>query len=344
MYTTQNMGMRAISLELASRGYYNGNGNAFSFTTIKNIITNPKYKGYYCGKKTHKVDYRNNTRKYFDKDEWVVYKDEENVPPIVTEEVWDKANQIIAQRSEKMSSEDRTSYNNKYAYSGKIICTEHGCRYQRGMFRYSSGNKEVWQCKKYVEKGKSGCTMPILYTTELNRVMKECYDSIITNRAEIIHDLVKIYSSLSHSSGIKEDIAKCRTMINDILKRKDKLLDLSIKGLLSDDEFASRNNAFNEEQENLKLKIEDLEAQERTNAEIEQGVETLRKIIARELDFEDGFDNSIIESLLEKIEVYPGEVKNEIHVKVYFKVMGDSLSYQIKRGRSNTSVCGSRYI
>ena len=343
LYATQNMGMRAISIELASRGHLNSNGNAFSFTTIKNIISNPKYKGYYCGRKTDKQDYRSDKRKVFDKDEWVMYKDEENVPPIVSEELWDKANHILAKRSEKMSSEDRTSYNNKYTYSGKIVCAEHNCSYQRALFRYPSGNKEVWQCKEYTAKGKAGCTMPILYTTELNQIMRECYDEIITNKADIIHDLVKIYSSLSQKSTIKQDMAKYRVEINDILKRKDKLLDLSIAGKLSDDEFETRNNAFNNEIASLKIKIADLEAQERTNTEVEQSVETLRKIIAKELDFSNGFDNTIIDSLLDRIEVSRTEKKNEIDVKVYIKVVDDSLGYHINRGRKNTSVCRSPY-
>ena len=208
MYATGNMGMRAICIELAERGFTNTQGNAFSFSTIKNILTNPKYKGYYCGSKTHKYDYRSNSRKYFDKDEWVMYKDEDNVPPIVSEELWEKANRVLSKRSEQMSSDNRTSYNNKYAYSGKIVCTGHGCHYQRGLYRYPSGNKEIWQCRKYVEKGKSGCTMPVLYTTELNQIMKGCYDEIVTNKADIIHDLVKIYSSLSQKSNIRRTLQK----------------------------------------------------------------------------------------------------------------------------------------
>lgn len=344
LYATQNMGMRAVSLELANRGHYNGNGNSFSFTTIKNIISNPKYKGYYCGNKTHKYDYRSNNRKVFDKDEWIMYKDEENVPAIVSEELWEKANRILAKRSEKMSSEDRTSYNNKYTYSGKILCTEHGCHYQRGLYRYPSGNKEVWQCKEYIEKGKSGCTMPILYTTELNQIMRECYDEVVTNKADIVHDLVKIYSSIAQNSSIKEDIAKTRVEISNITKRKDKLLDLSISGKISDEEFESRNNSFNAELVSLKARIEDLETQERKNVEVEESVEALRKIIAKEIDFKDGFDNSIIDSLLDKVEVFKGETKNEIDVKVYFKVVDDSLEYRINRGRNNTTVCCSQHI
>ena len=186
--------------------------------------------------------------------------------------------------------------------------------------------------------------MPILYTTELNQIMKECYDEIVTNKADIIHDLVKIYSSLSQKSNIKEDIAKSRVEINDILKRKDKLLDLSIAGKLSDDEFENRNNSFNEEMATLKLRIADLEKQERTNSEVEQSVETLRQIIAKEIDFEDGFDNSVIDNLLDKIEVCRTEQKNVIDVKIYIKVTDDTLEYRINRGKKNTSVCCTSYI
>ena len=174
--------------------------------------------------------------------------------------------------------------------------------------------------------------------------MKECYDEIITNKADIIHDLVKIYSSLSQKSNIKEDIAKCRVGVNDVIKRKDKLLDLSIAGKLSDEEFENRNNTFNEEIDSLKVKIADLEEQELKNGDIEESVENLRKIIAKELNFKNGFNNAIIDSLLDRIEVYKTEEKNVIDVKIYIKVIDDTLEYRINRGRKNTSVCNKQYI
>ena len=339
MYTTQNMGIRAVCIALAEKGYMNTNGNAFSFSTVKNILINPKYKGYYCGNKTQKYDFRTNDRKLIDKDEWVMYKDFDSVPPIVSEEVWDKANHILKERSKKMSSDNPTSYNNKYAYSGKIVCGEHGCSYQRGLYRYPSGNKEIWQCKEYVKFGKKGCTMPILYTTELNEIMKNCYEDIIINKAEIIHDLMKTYSSLVQKSTVKEDLAKYRVKINDILKRKDKLLDLSIAGRLSNDEFEKRNNSFNEEIKNIKIKIEELEKEKHKNAEVEQNIEMLRQVISKEIDFSDGFNPIIINSLLEKIEVCKTKDRNVIDVRVIIKVTDEHRDFRINRGKNDTSVC-----
>lgn len=344
MYATQNMGIRGISARLDNMGIRNNKGNPFSFSTIKNILTNPKYMGYYCGNKTHKFDYKLHDRKYLDQTEWVMYKDEETVPPIVNEDIWQKANYILRGRSEKQSAEDKTSYQNKYAYSGKIICTEHNVPYYRTLYRYSSGNKEVWQCKRYVEKGKLGCTSPSIYTSELDMIIKKAYDELIINRSEIIHEMIAMYSGLGAQSKIKEDIAKVKMEIDQILKMKDKLLELSINGRLSDDEFERRNNRFNQEIDKLNMRLKELDEDELRNKEITYSVETLRKVIAKEINYEEGLDNKLIESLLEKIEVYKTDKKNQIDLKVYFKVLTKPYDYKILRERKSTSVCSSQYI
>lgn len=360
-YATQNKGIRAICDWLNSQGIKNSKNNNFSFSTIKGILTNPKYKGYYCGNKTHKYDYKLNDVKQLDQSEWVMYKDEDNVPPIVSEEIWDKANSILKKRSAKQSSEDKTSYQNKYAYSGKIYCGQHNLPFYRATYRYKSGSKEVWQCKEYSAKGKAGCDSPTIYTTEIDAIMKDAYNTIIKNRANIIHDLVQIYSSIGSGSKIKEDIAKTKVQINEIIKKKDKLLDHNIEGRITDDEFAKRNRQFNMEVEVLEVRLVDLQAEEQKNKDISHTVETLRKMIANELDFNDGFDNTIIDALLDKIVVHKTKDKKIINLQIFFKVLNDEVKFNITRGKntiiessyrqnlinneeSNTSVCSKSYI
>ena len=344
MYATQNIGMRTICNELENLGYVNTNGSKFSFSTIKNILVNPKYKGYYCGNKTQKYDYRSSERKNFDQDEWIMYKDEETVPAIVSEELWDKANRVLAKRSELMKSDNPKGYTNKYPYSGKIICTAHQCTFQRSAYKYPSGDKEIWLCKEYRQKGKAACSIPIIYTSELDIIMKQCYNELVTNKADIIHNLVKMYSTISQKTSIKDDIAKNKNQINENIKRKDKLLDLSISGKISDDEFEKRNVVFNEEIETMKAKIAELEKQDRQNSSIEESIEALRKVIAKELDFESGFDNAIIDNLLDKIEVSKTDNTSVIDVKIHLKMMGQNLETRINRDKNNTSACYTSYI
>jgi len=344
MYATKNMGIRAICKYLDGQGITNTKGNPFSFSTIKGILTNPKYMGYYCGNKTHKYDYKINDRKYLEQSEWIMYEDKDRVPQIVSQGIWEKANLILKTRSQKQASENKTSYQNKYTYSGKIICMEHNVPYYRSLYKYDSGNKEVWQCKMYVEKGKDGCKSPTIYTSELDMVMKDAYNMIIQERASIIHDLVKIYSTIGSDSKIKEDIAKLKVEVNQIIKMKDKLLELSIKGKISDDEFEIRNNQFNSDIEKLKMQIEQLKEQENKNKEISYTVETLRQLIAKELDFEEGFNNSIVDALLDRIEVFKMDNKKQVDLKIYFKVLNEGLEYTVDRNKGNTSVCIKQYI
>lgn len=58
LYASGKYGLTTLSIKLASLGYLNSKGNLYDKNTLKGIITNPKYKGYYCGHKTEIIDYK----------------------------------------------------------------------------------------------------------------------------------------------------------------------------------------------------------------------------------------------------------------------------------------------
>lgn len=343
LYANQRMGIRTISNYLADHGYENSRGNAFSFSTIRGILSNPKYKGYYCGRKSTKIDYKLSAIKTFTPDQWVMYKDEEHVPPIISEELWEKANIILAKRSAKQSAEDKTSYQNKYTYSGKIICGIHQEPYHRSVYRYKSGNKEVWQCREYAKKGKSGCQSPIIYTSELDDIMRKALEEVAIHKAEVVHELIQIYSSIQGEEETEKKIAKCKTEADEILRRKDRLLDLNIDGSISNQEFTSRNDRFNGELEKLQKRLQELEEEKLKNKDMMQSIEMLRQVITRELSFESGFSDGVIDALLDHIEVKGVGEKNDVTVTVYLKAMPEAQTYSIHRIRGNASVCTRQY-
>lgn len=344
LYANQNMGIRAISSYLTDHGYKNTNGNPFSFSTIRGILSNPKYKGYYCGGKSTKIDYKLNTVKNFSSDEWVMYEDNERVPPIVSEELWDKANFILAKRSAKQSAEDKTSYQNKYPYSGKILCGIHHELYYRSVYRYKSGNKEVWQCQEYVKNGKKGCESPILYTSELDDIIRKSIEEILARKADVVQDLIQIYTTANSDGKLEEDLMKCQVEIDDVMRRKDKLLDMSIDGRISDDEFSLRNERFNRECAKLQQHMEELREQKIRNRDMMQSVEALRQAIEQELTFENGFMTGVIDALLDHVEVFGTGDKNLVEVHVYLKVIQDHQRYAIQRRYGKPSVCTRQAI
>jgi len=345
LYANQMMGIRTIAGYLTSHGYKNMNGNGFSFSTIRGILSNPKYKGYYCGGKSSKIDYKLKEIKYFSPEEWVMYKDEENVPPIVSEELWEKANLILSKRSAKQSSGDRSGYQNRYPYSGKVICGIHKLPYYRSLYRYKSGNKEIWQCQEYSRRGKEGCTAPILYTAELDEILRQVLRELSVNKAEIIREMIRLYQSIGDGGRTEEEAARCRAEIDSILKRKDKLLDLSIDGRISNGEFSQRNDRFNEEIGRLRIRLAELEEEKLKLRDMLQSIDVLRGAIAKELSFADGFSVGVVDALLDRIEVHPqneGE-KDTVEVSVWLKTTPEEERFSIRRRRGNPSVCSRQY-
>ena len=110
-------------------------GRAFNSSSIKRILTNYKYKGYYCGKKSEVVDYKRGKRRVIERRDWVVYKDEESVPVIVEEDLWDRVNGVIGE-------------NNTYVdiYKNKVFCKVHGRVMSKGK-RYKSKYYRYYVCK-----------------------------------------------------------------------------------------------------------------------------------------------------------------------------------------------------
>ena len=173
--------------------------------------------------------------------------------------------------------------------------------------------------------------------------MRKSLEEVTMHKAEIVHELIQVYSSIESGAEIEKSVTKCKMDMDDILRRKDKLLDLSIDGRITDQEFSARNNRFNEELEKLQQQLQELEAERLKNKDMMQSIDMLRQVITKELNFVNGFSEGVIDTLLDHIEVNGTDKKNEISAKVYLKAMPEAQKYSIQRIRGNTSVCTRQY-
>ena len=139
-------------------------------------------------------------------------------------------------------------------------------------------------------------------------------------------------------------MSRCRAGMEELLRRKDKLLDLSIDGRISDEEFSLRNDRFNEELEKLRMRLTELEGEKLKIADMMQSIEDLRQAIEKELDFADGFSAGVIDALVDRIEVHGTDDQNLVRVSVSLKALPDTQHYTVQRKRGKTSVCSRVYI
>lgn len=304
LYNEGRFGVRRIARELESEGMLSPfTGKMLSPETVKSVITNPKYKGFYCSGKTVSIDHRNNKRIRVPSEEWNVRRDE-NIPAIVSEEVWDNANRLYLARSAS-AKENGQACQSRYTFSGKIFCAEHDTSYHRHIYKSKkNGEQEVWNCKLYRQKGKTdGCDSPTIYSKELYEILNKIYRLIYIEKDKVIGGLMQLYESVD-SKDYTQDILKARKEVEKIKAKKDMLLELSIEGLISKPEFAERNNALNEEAEKLSVLIAEYELEAKRTLSGKKELASLRKALEHEFDQSSRFDEDITSILLDKIIVH----------------------------------------
>ena len=339
LYANQQMGIRRISQTLYDEGFTSRKGNAFNVLTIRHILCNPKYKGWYCANKSQTVDYRSKRKVFLEESEWVMYPDS-SIPAIVSEELWDRANALYKRRSEQMMAhQSAAEFHNRYPYSGKIICEEHGTSFHRQVLKSAKGEKEVWQCRVYRNRGRAACSAPQLRTTELDQIMAQIFDQLAQNKQAIVDAVVKVIQSVPEEHDYTRDTLRIEEDLSAINAKKDRLLEMSMAEAISIEEFKRRNDGFNEQMKGLEERLELLKAEEQKSRRSVGQLAQIRAVLEQELSFENGINSALVTTILDHIVVRKGSTKEEIHLDIHLKFGGP---FGVVFHRGNSSFCFNR--
>jgi len=334
LYANQRLGFRKISRILYDRGITSSKGNLFNTRTMTNMLNNPKYKGFYRGNITTSVDYRTKKSIFLPESEWIMYRDE-NIPAIVSEELWDKAHALLQTRSNKFKDSGARTHN-RYAYSGKIVCAEHETSFLRAL---RESGKEVWQCRVYNERGAKACTAPTIYTTELNEIMADIFNSMQKDKDKIVDDIIELIKSSPDRKNYEHGIETLKDEIAVLHSKKEKLLELSIDGAIGNMEFKKRNDALNEQIAQAESNLTSLSHEKRKSGETESNIKQIRRVLERELSLENGVNSELVTSILEKIVVYNTGDKLHVKLRIHLAV-GEILEREYDR--YSLSVCSNK--
>ena len=339
LYANEQMGIRRISQQLYDEGFTSRKGNAFNVLTIRHILENPKYKGWYCANKSQTVDYRSKRKIFLDESEWVMYPDP-SIPAIVSEELWDRANALYKRRSaQMMSHQSAAEFHNRYPYSGKIICEEHGTSFHRQVLKSAKGEKEVWQCRVYRNRGRAACSAPQMRTAELDQIMAQIFDQLAQDKSAIVDAVMKVIQAVPNEHDYRQDAGRIESELSAIYAKKDRLLEMSIEGALSTAEFKQRNDAFNQQIHELEGQMEVLKTEEEKSQISVEQLGKIKAALEAELSFQNGVNSALVATILDHIVVKKGSTKEEVHLDIYLK-FGDP--YGVVFDRENSSFCFTR--
>ena len=320
LYGNKRLGMRSISKELEKMGYTSREGNLFNTLTIRHMLENPKYKGWYCGNKTQTMDYRTKRKVFLDESEWDMYPDP-SIPAIVSEALWDRANTLYKdRRREVMEHGSGASYQNRYPYSTKIICQAHGTTFHRQVLVNRHGAVEAWQCKVYRQKGRAACAAPQIRSFELDKLLGEIMKQLIKDEHALVESLMGVITGVSQGADYRKICDRLEEQIRQMHMKKDKLLDLSVAGALATAEFKQRNDALNDQIRRYEAHLKEVCDQEAKYGAgvLDEG--EIRRALEQELRFDGPINSALVASILEKVVVKKESTKQEIYLDIYLKL------------------------
>ena len=340
LYGNQRLGTRTISKRLMELGYTSREGNAFNTLTIRHILENPKYKGWYCGNKSQSVDYRTKRNVLLDESEWVTYPDP-SIPAIVSEELWNRANALYKKRREEMKSHSSgLSFHNRYPYSAKIYCEEHGTTFHRQVIQTKKGQQEVWQCKVYRSHGRAACSAPQIRSSDLDVILSDIFKKLVRDKEKIIDSLVTVLTNIPKEVDYGKLRCQVENEMDDLERKKNRLLDLSIAGALTVEEFKERNDAFNAQIQECQGKLTAIRQEEENQSSEELDIPAIRQALDEALRFTGEIDTALVATILDKVVVKKESTKDDIHLDIFLKLGStyEAVYTPLKHTAGNTSL------
>ena len=313
LYATGKYGFTKLALILYNRGIKNSKGNIYDKDTLKRIIENPKYKGYYRGHTTEIIDYKTKKRINISKEEQIIYKSDK-IPKIVSEELWNKANKVLEERRTEIKS---NSYNSikKYPYTSKIICGNDGCKYSR-MTNKNNKLKPRWACCNYIKYRLNVCKSPIIYECDLDNIFINILKELF-NLNDIIKTLADYYINCKNNIEYDTVISDIENDIKKINLKKEKILDLLINNIITNNEYKEKNNNYNNDISILKKKINILKEEKNKKSITPQ---KLINEVKEKLEYKDILED-FINTFLEKVIVYKNnDDRRDLILEIYMNI------------------------
>ena len=309
LYASGEYSMKQLETLFYEQGYRNYNGNKIAHSTLSGIISNPKYKGYYVGNKVRIVDMFTKKQKFLSPEEWVMFKDEtgEIVPAIVSEELWDKANEVLTRRSEDVKNRQGIC-NHANLLTGKLYCTHCGAAYYRRESKSKDGTiNSKWVCSNKINNGAEACPSFPIYENEIKPILFDVFSETRIDVEALIESYIEIFKSLEESDETVKQIEAYRQTLSLAEQKKNKLLELVTLGNITNENFKSMTDTCDKEVEEAKKKISELEKQIFTREEYKKHISEIKATLeAAVKDASSGMiTNEFVASYIDKIFVTP---------------------------------------
>ena len=322
LYATGEYSMKQLETLFYEQGYRNYNGNKIAHTTMSGIISNPKYKGYYVGNKVRIVDMFTKKQKFLPPEEWVMFKDEtgEIVPAIVSEELWDKANEVLTRRSEDVKNRQGIC-NHANLLTGKLYCAHCGAAYYRRESKGKDGTvNSKWVCSGKINNGADSCPSFPIYEDEIKPILFEVFSETRVDVEALLASYEEMFRSMEADDETAGQMEEQKRIIALADQKKNKLLELATTGVITTANFKSMTASCDREAEEAQKTLTELEEQLFTKEEYRKHIgEVKARLDAAVRDASTGMiTNEFVAQYIDKIIVTSdGNDTAKLEIKIF---------------------------
>lgn len=303
----EGAGGSVIGRELENLGYKTKRGSStWAESTVLGIVKNEKYKGDILLGKTFTLDPISKRRleNFGEEDQFYIRDHHE---PIISEEVFEKAQEIRLKRSiprglHSSGKVKRQKYSRKYAFSSMLECGFCGGNLTRR--RWHSGteyDKVIWQCVVSTKKGKKHCPHSKGITEKaIEDAFIESYRQLCSDNRNILEGFLRKLEETLSESNIEKDFLRLDKEVNSLDKKRQKLVDMLLEEVIDKETYEIKYGELSIKIDNLVNEKEALRESLENEQSIKKRLVEFRKTLEKN-QILDEFDRYVFESIVEKV-------------------------------------------
>lgn len=331
-FANENKGTHVIARELREAGITPMRVKEWSNTVILRVIRNEKYCGDLVQKKTFTPDFLSHEKKYNrGEEEFVIIKDHHE--PIVSRELFEKANRILDEKS--LTQEGKAKHSNRYPFSGKIKCGCCGSSYVARYKNRKNGTRyKAWRCYKSATQGSPhtdkagnplGCSNPSIRNEDAVHIMYLVTRSLQLEEKKITANLLSVIQSVLSVNTNYSHIEKLKEQIQSVEDKRTQLIDLCISGAITKQEFITKREACDKEISALQDTISGIDQQhllaDQQESVMKEITAAIHEIVSG-VEYEDAFYSQILDKMV---------VQSKDTVDVYLNLLPIKWSYAVAK-------------
>lgn len=291
-------GTHKIANELNRRKVPTKKGGRWTATTVRGMVGNEKYTGDAIFQKTYTDDCFNRHNNNGEKEQYLVKNHHE---PIISHDDFEAAQSIIEQRGkEKGLEKQNKKYQNRYPFSGIIICGQCGGTFKRRI--HSSGRHRIaWCCSAHIANIKK-CSMKYVPESNFEYAFVTMMNKLVFGHEFILKPLLISLRGMDSDETL-ESIQAIDRKLEENAEQRNVLVGLMTKGYLEPAVYNKSNNELLQEAERLRRKKESITRFLNNDFQNLSEVSALLQYATKASLMKD-FDGDIFKRFVERVVVY----------------------------------------